>query len=51
MITIKNRLAFEKMTQAGKLLALLFEELQEIVTSGKTTLEIDTCRFVDELPS
>lgn len=41
MITIKNRLAFEKMTQAGKLLALLFEELQEIVSSGKTTLDIE----------
>ncbi len=42
MITIKNKAAFEKMTVAGQLLALLFKHLAELVQAGISTLELDT---------
>lgn len=41
MITIKNRVAFEKMTQAGQLLAQLFNELSVVIIAGKSTLDIE----------
>lgn len=41
MITIKNKLAFEKMATAGKLLATMFAQLPSVLNAGTTTLAID----------
>jgi methionyl aminopeptidase len=46
MITIKDDKAIEKMSEAGRRLAMLFKELDTVVVSGKTTLEIDG--FIDQ---
>ena len=42
MIVIKNKRAIDKMKKAGKLLALIFENIKPFVKEGVTTLEIDT---------
>lgn len=41
MIKIKNKIAIQKMKEAGKVLAALFEDLKSIVTVGVTTADID----------
>jgi len=42
MITIKNKLAIQKMQTAGSHIAEIFELLKTIVVEGKTSLEIDS---------
>lgn len=42
MISIKNKASIMKMEVAGKLLAGLFKEIEEIIKPGVTTLEIDS---------
>jgi len=42
MITIKNRLAFEKMETAGKLLATMFAQLPLVIKEGVTTLDLNS---------
>ena len=41
MIVIKNKKAIDKMKKAGKLLALIFEDVKSLVKEGVTTLQID----------
>ncbi|MBI2774645.1 type I methionyl aminopeptidase [Candidatus Dependentiae bacterium] len=41
MITIKNKVAIQKMQTAGAFLAEIFHELNQVISPGKTTLEID----------
>lgn len=41
MITIKNKIAFEKMTAAGQKLAQLFHELEQVVVAGRSTLDVE----------
>lgn len=42
MITIKNKLALQKMSTAGKLLSSVFEEVKNVLKPGITTLELDS---------
>jgi methionyl aminopeptidase len=46
MITIKNKVALQKMEKAGQLLATIFADLSAQIIPGKTTLEID--RWIDD---
>lgn len=41
MITIKNKIAGQKMATAGKKLASIFDKVSEIIVPGATTLDID----------
>jgi methionyl aminopeptidase len=41
MIAIKNKVAIEKMQQAGRLLALIMDEIKSLVVVGVSTLQID----------
>src|SRR3990167_1192286 len=41
MITIKNKIAAQKMAVAGKNLASIFNEISEIIVFGISTLDID----------
>lgn len=41
MICIKNTYEIEKMMEAGKRLAIIFQHLHHVVVAGATTLEID----------
>ncbi|MFH0762455.1 MAG: type I methionyl aminopeptidase [Candidatus Omnitrophota bacterium] len=47
MIPLKSKEDLDKMRKAGKILARIMKELQKIVTSGRSTLEID--RYAEEL--
>ena len=42
MITIKNKMAIEKMATAGRILAQMFLEIPDIIKPGISTLEIDS---------
>jgi methionyl aminopeptidase len=42
MITIKNKIAFEKMTVAGNLLGTMFLELPSFLKAGMSTLAVDS---------
>jgi methionyl aminopeptidase len=42
MITIKNKVAIQRMHQAGQLLAMLFDELFAIIKPGVSTFDIDS---------
>ena len=42
MITIKNKVAIQKMETAGALLAQIMSDISEIIVPGISTLEIDT---------
>ena len=41
MITIKNKLALQKMATAGKELSSIFDELKSMIQPGMSTLELD----------
>ncbi len=42
MITIKNKMAIEKMATAGRLLSQIFLEIPDVIKPGISTLDIDT---------
>lgn len=41
MITIKNKVAIQKMQRAGQILAAIFDELSSIIVPGISTFEVD----------